>query len=284
MDIGYVGAFFGGVLSLLSPCSVMLLPAFFAYAFTSPSRLLSRVGLFALGLLVTLIPLGVFSGIFGSLLGEHRGVLITVVAIVVIVLGILQTTGVPLPGITRRSQTGRDEASGLSVFLLGTVYAVAGVCTGPILGSVLMLASLGGSAAYGAVLLAIYAAGMVLPLLIITVLWQRFGGRMVRWLRPRTLTIGRWQNSWSLIVTGLLSVALGVVLLLTDGTAKLAGFVSIGTQYRLESWLSVVTSTVSDTWFIAGAAVVIVVIAALVWLRRDRGGAVSADHEAPVRE
>jgi cytochrome c-type biogenesis protein len=30
MTIGYAGALIGGVLTLLSPCSAMLLPAFFA--------------------------------------------------------------------------------------------------------------------------------------------------------------------------------------------------------------------------------------------------------------
>ena len=39
MDIGYLSAFLGGLLSLLSPCSIMLLPAFFAYAFNSPGKL-----------------------------------------------------------------------------------------------------------------------------------------------------------------------------------------------------------------------------------------------------
>ena len=45
MDIGYLGALLGGVLSLLSPCSVMLLPAFFAYAFTDPATLVARTAI-----------------------------------------------------------------------------------------------------------------------------------------------------------------------------------------------------------------------------------------------
>ncbi|WP_424935837.1 MULTISPECIES: cytochrome c biogenesis CcdA family protein [Bacteria] len=270
MDVGYLGAFLGGVLSLLSPCSVMLLPAFFAYAFTESSRLLSRVGLFLLGLLVTLIPLGVFSGVFGSLLGEHRGLLITVVAVLVILVGALQLVGVPLPGLTRRESADADRTSAVSVFLLGAVYAVAGVCTGPILGSVLLIASVGGSPMYGAVLLAIYAAGMVLPLLVLTLLWRRFGGGAMRWMRPRTLRIGRWQNSWTVVVTGLLSIGLGVLLLLTDGTANLGGLVSIGTQYALESSVSVAASRISDAWFALGALVLIGVVAVMLLLLRRR--------------
>ena len=39
-DVGYVAAFAGGLLALLSPCGALLLPSFFAYAcllYTSPS-------------------------------------------------------------------------------------------------------------------------------------------------------------------------------------------------------------------------------------------------------
>ena len=42
MNLTLLGAFLGGILTLLSPCSVMLLPAFFAYAFSSPGALLAR--------------------------------------------------------------------------------------------------------------------------------------------------------------------------------------------------------------------------------------------------
>lgn len=270
MDIGYIGAFLGGILSLLSPCSVMLLPAFFAYAFTSPKALLSRTGLFTLGLIATLVPLGVFSGLFGSLLGEHRGVMIAAVATAVIVVGALQLFGVPIPGLSRKEGAAAERTSALSVFLLGTVYAVAGVCTGPILGSVLLVASLGGSPAYGAVLLTIYALGMVTPLFVLTLLWRRFGARAMRWVRPRMLTVGRWQNSWTMIITGGLSMGLGILLLVTDGTAKLGGLVGIGTQYELESQLSVASATVPDWWFAVAAVLMLAVVATIVVVRRMR--------------
>lgn len=270
MDIGYVGAFLGGVLSLLSPCSVMLLPAFFAYAFTTPAKLLSRTGVFLLGLLATLIPLGVFSGLFGSLLGENRGMLITTVAVLVIAVGLVQLLGVPVPGLSRVQRTADDSTSAISVFLLGAVYAVAGVCTGPILGSVLMVASLGGSPLYGAVLLAVYALGMALPLVILALLWRAFGGKAMTWMRPRVLRIGRWQNSWTMIITGALSMALGVLLLVTDGTANIGGVVGIDTQFALESSVSALSSAIPDWWFAVGALVVLSVISTIL-LMRGRG-------------
>ena len=50
MTVGYVVAFLGGVLTLASPCSAFLLPSFFAYAFPSAGRLLSRTLAFYVGL------------------------------------------------------------------------------------------------------------------------------------------------------------------------------------------------------------------------------------------
>ncbi len=270
MDIGYLGAFLGGVLSLLSPCSVMLLPAFFAYAFTSPAKLLSRTGIFTLGLLTTLVPLGVFSGVFGSLMGENRGVLITVVGVLIIVVGLVQLLGIPLPGLSVAEGGNTDRTSVVSVFLLGAVYAVAGVCTGPILGAVLMMASLGGSPLYGGILLAIYALGMVTPLLILTLVWKKFGAAATKWMRPRTVRIGRWQNSLVGIITGVLSILLGLLLLFTDGTAALGGLVSVSTQFRLETELGQIAGAVPDWLFaVLGAAV----LGLVVYLVRRRNKA-----------
>lgn len=283
MDIGFLGALLGGVISLLSPCSVMLLPAFFAYAFASPTKLIGRTGIFYLGLVVTLVPLGVFSGALGSLVRDDRGILVAVAATVVILAGLLQLSGLPIPGLARTERSNADRTSAVSVFFLGAVYAVAGVCAGPILGSVLMVAAIGGNSIYGGVMLAIYGLGMTVPLFVLAFVWNTLGVRGRTLIRPRTLRIGPWRNSWLMIVSGLLSIGIGVLLLVSNGTASLGGFFSIGTQYRAESWISTLTSGLSDLWFIAGtAALLAVVIAAVKYRnRRRRPGHPGADRSRP---
>lgn len=264
MDIGYAGAFLGGILALLSPCSVMLLPAFFAYAFAAPLAILVRTLQFFGGLLVTLVPLGVFSASLGSLVTDNRETLVAIAAGVVIVAGLVQLLGIPIPGLSRRDSADGDRTSAVSVFFLGAVYAVAGVCAGPILGSVLMVAALGGNALYGGVMLGFYALGMVVPLFALALAWRSLGPRMACIMRPRMLRIGRWQNAWSLIVSGALTVAIGILLLVTNGTANLGGIVTVETQYRAESWVSSLSQSILNAWFIVAAVVVIaaVVIAA----------------------
>lgn len=268
MDIGYTGAFLGGILTLLSPCSVMLLPAFFAYAFTSPGALVGRTAVFYAGLSVTLVPLGIFSGSLGSLLTTHRMTLVTVAAAVVILLGLWQLSGLPVPGLSRSSSRRGDGTSIGSVFALGAVYAVAGVCAGPILGSVLMVAAVSGSPIYGGSVLALYALGMTVPLFVLAVVWKRLGARGRAVIAPREVSIGPWRNTWAMILSGLLSIAIGVLLIVTEGTANLTGVFTISTQRSAESALSTWSSGVSDVWFIVAAVVVLAGVG--LWRHRSQ--------------
>lgn len=294
MDIGYTGAFLGGILSLLSPCSVLLLPAFFAYAFSSPAKLIGRTAIFYAGLATTLVPLGVFSGTLGFLVTTHRSTLIEVVSVVVIVLGLWQISGIPFPGVARlRAQSG-DRTSPASVFALGAVYAVSGVCAGPILGSVLMVAAVGGNAVYGGVMLALYALGMTTPLFVLAFFWKRAGGRVRALVTPRKFAVGRWENTWTMLLSGLLSVAIGIFLLVTDGTADLGGVFTIGAQYEAESSLSTWSQDIPDVAFVVVALVCLVIfllwrlLPRRHWGESDTGAAVGSDNgpEAfgPVRD
>lgn len=265
IDIGLAGALVGGVLSLLSPCSVMLLPAFFAYAFGSVRQILARTAIFYLGLVATLVPLGVFASALGGLITTNRQTMISVVAMLIIIAGLVLLLGitVPLPGrlgASSLNQPGR-QAGAFATFLLGTVYAVAGACAGPVLGSVLLVASLG-SPLYGAALMAVYALGMCLPLVVLAVLWGRLGARAMAWLRPRTVEIrvGRftWRNSWITIISGLLTIWVGVLLLATDGTAGLNGWLDVATQSRVETSALASVGTVGDIWFVFVALLAVV--------------------------
>ncbi|WP_019482550.1 cytochrome c biogenesis CcdA family protein [Arthrobacter sp. TB 23] len=267
MEIGYAGAFLGGILTLLSPCSALLLPAFFAYAFSTKSRLMARTGLFYLGLITTLVPLGIFAGALGSLVTQHRSILIAAAATLVIALGVAQVAGIRMPSFIRNSA--QAGSSRLSVFVLGTVYGVAGVCTGPILGSILTVAAVGSNALYGGILLAIYALGMALPLFALSLMWDRLGISGRRWLRPRPVTIGRWSNSWIMIISGILSIGIGVLLIVTDGTAGLGGVLTVSDQFQLENAASGAASGVTNTLFSVGAAAALV-IAVILYVRSQR--------------
>lgn len=268
MGIGYAGAFLGGAAALFSPCAALLLPAFFAYAFGgSKATLLGRTALFYLGLLLTLVPLGVAAGALGGLLTTHRGTVATIGGVVLIGFGLLTALGIqlPVPGV---KQSGRDPRGALGTVLLGATYGLAGACTGPLLGAVLTMAAVGGSVGYGAVLLALFGAGMVVPLVVLALVWDRLRLGQRRG-RARALRIGPFTTSVLGLVSGLLFAAVGVLFVATDATAGLGGILDATAQFRLESWLAEVGRAVPDL-AVMGAAAVVVLLVGWGWLRGSR--------------
>ncbi|TYL51739.1 cytochrome c biogenesis protein CcdA [Nocardioides sp. BGMRC 2183] len=245
VEVGLAGAVLGGLLSLLSPCSVMLMPAFFSYAFDDPRQLMARTGTFYLGLVTTLVPLGAFAGALGARLVEHRSTVFTIAAVLLIVLGLCQALALPLPGTGGRTSGPAHGTGSASVYLLGTVYGLAGACTGPLLGSVLTYATFGASWVYGGLLMASFAAGMALPLGVLAWAWRRLP-TVRRLVRPRPLTLGPIHTSWTHVVSGALTVAIGVVLLATHGLEDLGGLASVDTQFTLEERAATVTDRISD--------------------------------------
>jgi len=259
MEIGLLGAFLGGILTLLSPCSAMLLPAFFSYAFTGPKELVARTGVFYLGLVTTLAPLGVLAGTLGAFVNEHRFTFVTIASIIVIALGVIMLVNIPIPFLGRgASATGTSVAA---VYALGTVYGLAGVCAGPLLGAVLTVAAVSGSALSGGIILLIFAAGMALPLSILALLWGRLPF-VKRLIRPREVMIGPWRNSWTGIIGGALTIAVGVLLLVTAGTTELGGLLDASDQAALEGAVLQGAGRVPDLLVVG----VVLALALLGWL------------------
>src|SRR5690606_40127332 len=176
MGISLLPAFLGGALALLSPCGALLLPGYLASTVTRRAGLLLHGAVFYVGLLLTLVPLGVGAGALGGLLAQHRAVLVAATSVLLILLGAVHALGIGLdparvlPGAAGADRLRQASARGSGqprTFLLGAVGGVAGVCAGPVLGAVLTLALGQGGILRAAVLLAAYGAGMVVPLLLL---------------------------------------------------------------------------------------------------------------------
>lgn len=270
LDIGYAAAFAGGVLALLSPCSALLLPSFFAYAFSGRTELVARTGVFLLGLAIVLVPLGAGSGAVASLLTEYRSTVVALAGTVIIVLGVVQILGGgwALASAARLQSRMARRGTWLATLGLGAAYGLAGFCSGPILGAVLTVAAAGGEALRGAALLAVYAAGMALPLFVLAALWQRFDLGRRSWLRGRTFRFGPLRLHTTSTISGLLFVVIGVLFVVFDGTAGLAG-ADPSTAAAAENTVVSIGDAVPDLALLGVAAVIIVVV---TWrrLRRPR--------------
>lgn len=265
-------AFLGGVLTLLAPCSVMLLPAFFSYAFQSPRKLFARCGIFWLGLLTPLIPLGAALSSVVALIREHSTFITQVIALLVIIAGLITLFSLDVPVFRVRSletaSQSRDTA--WAVYLLGITYGIAGVgCAGPILGAVLATSSLGGSVVEGVIAVIFYSAGMAFPLLALALLWQHSAGRIQAIVRPKPVTLLKRQTTWTNVVSGLVLIILGFTIFKIDLSNPLGGIVSIDT---LASWEESIMGLFGalPAWVITLAGVLIIgAVVALLWKPRS---------------
>ncbi|MEU0620467.1 cytochrome c biogenesis CcdA family protein [Streptomyces rubiginosohelvolus] len=284
-DIGYFAAFLGGLLALVSPCSALLLPAFFAYSIDSTSRLLARTGIFYAGLATTLVPLGAAGSYAGRLFYGHRDALVTGAGWLIIVLGVAQIVGLGFASRRMAELSGRIRpTTAFSVYALGAVYGLAGFCAGPILGSVLTVAAVSGSPVYGGLLLAVYALGMAVPLFVLALLWERFDLGRRTWLRGRTVQLGgRFQLHTTSLLSGLFFIGLGALFLVYDGTTALPGLLGVDESFAIEQWAQQLGERVPD-----GAALVAVVLVALLVLGvrawRRRGSDVPAEETEKENE
>lgn len=268
VEASYVAAFLGGVLSLLSPCSALLLPAFFAYAFSGGRELVKKTGLFYVGLCATLVPLGMGISAVSYLFYGQRNTLITIAGIAIIVFGVLILfgRGFSVGPLERMKGRIRGDSAG-AVFALGAVYGFAGFCSGPILGAILTVAAASGGAAQGAFLLATYALGMAMPLFVLALLWERLDIARRGWLRGRELSLGSLRIHTTNLLSGVMFIALGVVFIAYEGTSSLTGvYQSSGASdvaFAAEAWIEAASSIVPSWVFVV--VVALAASGALVW-------------------
>jgi cytochrome c biogenesis protein CcdA len=271
LEVSFAAAFAGGVLSLLSPCSALLLPAFFAYAFTSRTELLGRTLLFLAGLCTVFVPLGLGASLVGALLIDHRQTTILVAGLVLIGFGLLELLGRGfslLPsGLAARVEGGQSVAA---VYGLGLVYGISGFCSGPLLGAVLTVAAASSSPALGAGLLVAYSLGTAAPLFLIAWLWDRYQLGSRGWLRGRTVSLGPLALHTTNLLAGLLFIGLGLSFIIFQGSSALSvyyadlGLDELG--FRTQLWLNASLDQIPDLLWL----LLVVAIAGGVWLARRR--------------
>lgn len=269
IEVNFAIAYIGGLLTLLAPCSAMLLPAFFAYAFTSSKQLISRTFLFYLGLIAGLVPLGAIAGQLGGLFKIYFPTISLVIAGLIIVIGVMQVFAIKIPminfGLSSKFQSGnRSNSSVFGVFLLGFGYAViGGGCSGPILGAVLGSAIISGSAVLGIIMMLVYALGMVTPVVLLALLWDVLKVGERKFLQPKPVTIfGKFETTIGNIISGSIFVILGLLFLFVP-SFNVTG-IDASSYGNIESSVSSIASGIPNWIFVLVVIVLPVIVALLV--------------------
>jgi cytochrome c-type biogenesis protein len=204
-------AFFAGLLSIVTPCVLPLVPGYLSAVSAVEADRLGQPGVarrvalsslpFIAGFTLVFVALGAGAAAIGGVLSTARQAELAGIFLVVLGLTFLGLLPWPervvAPGLLVRA---RQQGSGL---LLGAAFAVcAGVCIGPVLASILVLASDASSVLRGSVLLAAYAGGLAFAFLLAGIAFARAMGAF-RWLRDRFFLI-RAVGGATLIALGLL--------------------------------------------------------------------------------
>lgn len=183
--VGLIAALFAGMVSFLSPCVLPLVPGYLS-AVTGVSvdeldeagwkRVLFPSLIFVSSFSTIFILLGLSATKLGSLMSEHRQLLDKIAAALIILMGILFVASFFMAKLNREWHVDAlmSRAGKGGPLIAGAAFAFAWTpCIGPTLGAILSAASLSGSAASGALLLAVYSAGLAIPFLLTVIAFNR---------------------------------------------------------------------------------------------------------------
>lgn len=210
----FSSVFIAGLLSFFSPCILPLLPVYISILSSNEEgtkgRLMSlgkwRVNLqfvmktiiFVMGLSTSFVLLGFGAGFLGAIINTQW--FIVVCGIVVIVLGLHQVGLFNVAWLNREKKvqikrSGRRDLIG--TYLLGFTFSIGWTpCIGPILGAVLGLSASEGQATYGAFLMLIYALGLLIPFLILSL----FSGILLSQVKKMNQYIGKLKMAGGVII------------------------------------------------------------------------------------
>ena len=208
-------ALVGGMISFTSPCCLPLLPGYVSYISGLPVSELGRTQaraltlraavLFVAGFTLVFTVLGVAAGLLGSLVVRELPLVMDVAGAGMIVLGLAMAGVLRIPWLyrERRFALHRLPTGPKAAFGVGMAFAAGWTpCIGPVLATILATAAATRTAAWGALLLALFAVGLGLPFIGLALGLNRARGSLA-WLRRHGRAIE--------VVGGMLLVGVGVL-------------------------------------------------------------------------
>ena len=182
--IEYLIAFGAGLISFLSPCVLPLIPGYISYiSGQSLQEILNKkqtnifpLVLFCLGFSTVFVILGASASFLGQALLQNSEIL-RILAGIIIVIFSLQLIGIiNISYLNFEKRFDAKESKNVFFpYIIGLAFGFGWTpCIGPILGSILALASIEDTLARAILLLIFYSLGLALPFILSGYLIQRF--------------------------------------------------------------------------------------------------------------
>lgn len=206
-----------GLFSFLSPCTLPILPAYFAVtAQTTRARMTLNSFAFFCGLASLFILMGASASFLGSLLRDYLFSLTTWGGVLVLIFGVMTLFGKGFSGATFQNA---PTSTFVGYFLFGATFAMGWTpCVGPILSGILILAASEKTILQGMTLLFFFAVGLGMPLVILSAFCSHLSKDSWFWRMLR-------GKGWN--------VQLGNRTFLVHSTNLFSGLLLIGLGYAL---------------------------------------------------
>ena len=221
LDVSLGGAFLAGILSFVSPCVLPIVPPYLAWLAgvsfeelkaeepnaAQRRRVVLAALAFVLGFSTVFVGLGATASVIGKTIAQYFDTLSIIAGIVIIIMGLhfLGVFGIAFLYREARVQVSRKPAGFVGAYVIGLAFAFGWTpCVGPVLAAILFVAGSEGTAARGAMLLAIYSLGIGIPFILAALFASRFLGLAARFrkhMRKVEMAMGAL-----LVITGLLFV------------------------------------------------------------------------------
>jgi len=219
-QIGYITAFLGGILSFLSPCVLPLIPSYVSFITgisfedfktgdKARTRKLTLINSFAfvVGFSTVFVLLGVSSSYVGRIFAVYYDHIRIIGGIIIIAFGLYVMGVLKLNFLAsdKRVHLQSKPRGHFGSFIVGLTFGAGWTpCIGPILGSILLIASTTGSAMQGFKLLLVYSLGLAIPFMATSLAINAFlshYGAIQKYMRI------------IMVLSGLLLIGFGVILL-----------------------------------------------------------------------
>ncbi len=218
-----VSAFIAGILMFLAPCTLPLVPAYLAFIsgvrYKNSSddkskkqfktKIIVNSFFFVTGFTFVFIVFGILAGAIGSHIGQFRGLLSQLGGVFIILFGLIMLnviSFVPLQkeykfSVPKAIKPGHPSSS----FLIGIFFALGWTpCVGPVLATIIFLATDSATVVSGALMLCVFSFGLAVPFMLTAFLYSRAEKKIAKYAKV---------SSFINIIGGVFLIFIGILLL-----------------------------------------------------------------------
>ena len=219
-NISFILVFLGGIFSFFSPCIIPLLPVYMSYLsgntaatdengniFYNQKKVFLHTIFFILGISAAFFILGLSFSKLGGFFNSNRVLFTRISGILILLLGLFQIGLLKNNFMEREHRIGFDskKINPLIAFIIGFTFSFAWTpCIGPVLSTVLIMASGAKTSFLGNLLILVYSLGFIIPFLLLGI----FTTKVLNFLKTKKSFL-----KYSIKISGAILIIIGIMTL-----------------------------------------------------------------------